>query len=1098
MLSCIVLINMRDWDRKMTSKCATFLMVFWIAGLSPGFAQLAANRYALILEDPPVSSRFASKETMRSAAAKSYQQQIEARQRTLRSELATRKIQVTGSVVTLTNAIFVVAPKDRVPELQSLPGVKAVVPLRRYHLDLNRATQLLNAPAAWGAFGGEQNAGSGVKIAMLDSGIDQTHPAFQDSTLPMPAGYPICSGSDCAFTNNKVIVARSYVRQLAAGSSGNPAADSRPDDYSPRDRDGHGTAVASCAAGVTNAGLVTIAGMAPKAYLGNYKIYGSPEVNDSTSDDVIIQALEDALHDGMDIASFSSGGPAFSGPLDSGPACGNSPGVPCDLVAQTFENAAKAGLVIVAAAGNDGDSGANYPAFNSIESPGDAPSVIAAGATTNSHGFLEVVSVPGSGVPSNLQGIATQSGDALVPFGAVTAPLRDVTQLGNDGYACSALPAGSLDGAFALIERGPVNNPCNFSLKLTNAEDAGAAGVIFYMADQSAIVPPGGLSAFGIPAVMISNSDGLALKSFIDAHPGHAVTIDPNGVEQNAAGYNQLAGFSSFGPSTGDAAIKPDLVAVGTSMYMAAESYDPLGALYSSNGYAVADGTSFATPLVAGAAALVKQSHPGFTTAAQVKSALVNTASQDVTTDDSGTPVGVQWLGAGKLDAGAAVNATVTSDPATISFGVLRSGSLPKTQQLEITNSGSGPVTLAIALAPGSQASGAGLTFEQSLSVAPGASGTVSVTLGGSMPAAGSYSGAVTLQGPGVSLRVPYLYLVGNGVAANIIPLTGAYFDGTVGQGIPDGIISFKLVDAYGVPVAGAPVSWTARGGGTLVFADRATDANGIAAAEPVLGSQPGNYSFIAVAGGMRGTFSGTAWLQPNIAANGIANAASFDAANPVAPGSYISIFGSGLSDTTDYATAATLPLAIDYVTVSFDVPSAGISVPGHLTYVSPTQINVQAPWELQGQSSAQVKVTIDYSNGNVVSLPLSDYAPAFFEVSSGVVAALDTNYRVIGSGNPAVRGQMVQLFANGLGPVTNQPASGDPAPASPLAQTTSTPIVTIGGQPASVSFSGLAPGFAGLYQINVTVPSGLSPGTYPISVSIGGRTSKPSGVTVQ
>src|SRR6185503_14898732 len=124
------------------------------------------------------------------------------------------------------------------------------------------------------------------------------------------AGYPRCSGDDCAFTNNKVIVARSYVRQLAAGSAPlNPAADSRPDDYSPRDRVGHGTAVASTAAGFSNTGLVTFSGVAPKAYLGNYKIYGSPEVNDFTTEDVIIQALEDAMKDGMDIVSFSSGAP---------------------------------------------------------------------------------------------------------------------------------------------------------------------------------------------------------------------------------------------------------------------------------------------------------------------------------------------------------------------------------------------------------------------------------------------------------------------------------------------------------------------------------------------------------------------------------------------------------------------------------------------------------------------------------------------------------------------------------------------------------------------------------------------------------------------
>jgi uncharacterized protein (TIGR03437 family) len=88
------------------------------------------------------------------------------------------------------------------------------------------------------------------------------------------------------------------------------------------------------------------------------------------------------------------------------------------------------------------------------------------------------------------------------------------------------------------------------------------------------------------------------------------------------------------------------------------------------------------------------------------------------------------------------------------------------------------------------------------------------------------------------------------------------------------------------------------------------------------------------------------------------------------------------------------------------------------------------------------------------------------------------------------VTGQVVQLFANGLGPVTNQPASGEPALAAPLAETTTRPVVTIGGRDARVEWSGLTPTLAGLYQINVIVPADLSPGIHPITVSIGGKTS--------
>ena len=1055
-------------------------------------AQTAPNRYTLILADPPVAERFPEREAMRSKAAVDYQTQLRTKQRTLREELAKRKIQVTGSVDTLLNAVFVVAPKERLAELKSLPGVKAVVPGRRYHMEMNRATQLLNAPQAWNTLGGLENAGSGVKIAILDSGIDQTHPAFQDAALSLPAGFPICTGSDCAYTSNKVIVARSYVRQLAAGSSPNPAADSRPDDYSPRDRDGHGTAVASCAAADLNSGLVSFTGIAPKAYLGNYKIYGSPGVNDSTADDVILQALEDAFLDGMDVVNFSSGGPAFSGPLDSGSVCGNDAGVPCDLVAQTFETLAQKGLIIVAAAGNEGADGVNpnLPSYNTISSPADAPSVIAAGAVTNSHSFLEVVSAAGTGAPSSLTNIPANPGDGFVPPGTITAPLIDITQIGNDGYACSALPAASLVGAIALIER----NNCTFSTKMGNAEDAGALGVIFYMADTSAPISPTGLSSFPIPGVMISNASGVALKSYANSSSAHPLSIIGPGIEQNDQP-DEVASFSSLGPTTGDGSLKPDLLAVGTRVYMAGENYDLNGVLYSSDRYVVADGTSFATPMVAGAAALVRQQHPGFTSA-QVKSALANSAAASVQVDTVGDPVDVRSVGAGLLDVGAAVNTVVTAVPSSVSFGVLTS--LPRQQSIQLTNTGTGTLTLAISIAVGVASSAAGIQVDQSsMTLDPGATGTFTVSVRGSLPRPGSYSGTVLIQGDGTSLRIPYLYMVGGATPANLIPLTGTNFDGTVGGGIPDGIISFKLVDVNGVPVAGAPVLFGARGG-TLQGADTVTDQNGLAGATPVLGTVPGAVTYTAAATGLRAVFSGYARPQPLISSGGIVDGASLQPGRAVAPGSSISIIGTGLSDFTDYAESATLPLAIDEAFVSFDVPSAGISVPGHLQYVSPDQIKLQVPWELQGQSSAQVKVTIDYSTGNVVTLALADYAPSFFEGAGGLVAAIDQNGSPVTAGNPARRGQAVSFFANGLGPVTNQPASGDPAAASPAAATTTVPAVTIGGQGATVTYSGLAPGYVGLYRIDATVPAGLNAGTQSISVAIGGATSPSASLPVQ
>ena len=445
---------------------------------------------------------------MRTSPAIAYRQQIEAKQRTVLADLASRNIPVTGSDTTLVNAIFVIAPASRLDELKSIPGVAAVRPMRRFKPSLNRATQLMNAPLAWNALGGVANAGAGIKIGILDSGIDQTHPAFQDSTLTMPAGFPLCSGSAdaCNYTNNKVIVARSYVRQLAGFSSKDPVnlpddtsvapspAYSTPDDYSPRDHLGHGTATASSAAANTNSGTVTFTGMAPKAWLGNYKLAGSPGVNDGPTDDVMILAVRDALNDGMDIVSLSWGTQALTGALDTGAVCGNPAGVPCDPVAAAYEAAAKAGLVIAVAAGNNGDDAYNYyngyyPYYNSISSPATAPSVIGVGASTNSHLLTPGVSVNAANAPASLKGIAAQISDAYFypsAYGANQAPLIDVTQLGNNGLACTALPANSLNGAYALIERGT----CNFSVKASYAQLAGAVGVIFYMADSSAPIIP--------------------------------------------------------------------------------------------------------------------------------------------------------------------------------------------------------------------------------------------------------------------------------------------------------------------------------------------------------------------------------------------------------------------------------------------------------------------------------------------------------------------------------------------------------------------------------------------------------------------------------
>jgi uncharacterized protein (TIGR03437 family) len=460
----------------------------------------------------------------------------------------------------------------------------------------------------------------------------------------------------------------------------------------------------------------------------------------------------------------------------------------------------------------------------------------------------------------------------------------------------------------------------------------------------------------------------------------------------------------------------------------------------------------------------------------------------------------------------------VAKPPATttLNFGVLKAGTaLPVTKQVQITNGGAVSVTLALAVATGTAASGATITTDKtSVTVAAGATGAFNVALGGSVPKPGAYSGGVTLQGSGVSLRVPYLFLVGTGAASNFIPLFGSP-DGNVGQDAGD--LAVKMVDQYGVPVAGTSVTYTVSPRGTVTLRSVAgepacspatsttsvtcaTDNYGIAYVDVLLGSTvTSTVSVTAKAAGYSNVFSGAIRAQPTISAGGVVDAAAFK--TPIAPGSYISIFGANLSEYTDSVTSAlapyALPLTLDGVTVSFDVPSAKLSVPGYLTYVSPGQVNLQVPWELQGQTSAQVKVTLyGYSYGNVVTVPLADTAPAFLE-NSGIAVALDQNNAIVTAANPVKRGQVVTLYMNGLGPVNGGPASGEFASSTVLTHTKVDPAVTIGGQPATILFSGLAPTYPGLYQVNAIVPAGISAGTVPISLSIGGATTKASTLPV-
>jgi uncharacterized protein (TIGR03437 family) len=1046
--------------------------------------------YALVLEDPPVARMVESRAALHGAAAQAHLQRIRAAQSGVLAELARRHVKVISTAQTLLNAVFVTATREEAAHLVGMKGVVRVVHLPRYKPALDKAVGLVNLQAAWTAAGGVSKAGAGIKIGIIDSGIDQNHPGFQDSSLTPPAGFPVCDvPSNCAFTNNKVIVARSYVALSAEVYD-------TPDDYSPRDHMGHGTAIAMIAAGVQNTGpLATIQGVAPKAFLGNYKVFGSPGVNDYPNLSVPVVALTDAVNDGMDVVtlSMSEGDPATNGPLDVDPSCAGSNGdTHCDILAEAVENAVKLGMVVVAAAGNDGDTAANYPTLNSIHTPGTAPDAITVGASMNSHVFYQAVHVNGPGVPSNLQNIRAlfSNGPQMSP---PPAPLRDVSQLQNDGLACSALPAGSLTGAIALVQRGT----CIYSNKVINAQNAGAVGVVIYQ--QSGVDTP--VSVFaqdaGIPAVQIGYTDGVALKNYLAANPGATVTLDLTFTPVSAS-TNTVWPYSSRGPSIGSFGttptfvIKPELVAPGADLYTAAETLDPNGDAYNATGYTSVTGTSYAVPMVAGAVALVKQIH-GAWTPTQLKSAVVNTATQDVT--DGGVAASVNAVGAGKLSVGDAVNVAATLDPATISFGPIGAGALPIRRTLNITNVGTSAATFNFAVQPPN----ASVTVSPlSIALSPGQTNSVTVTLQGNRPNAGSYEGFIVITGAGPTLRVPYLYFVGDGVPYNIFPVVNGSFVYSVST--PQCCyLTFELVDRYGVPIPNqAPVFNVVKGGGTISEA-YITDNQGIGFALVGTGSQPGDQIFTATVGGLSVEFDGYALPLPAIASQGVVNTGSYQVGQGLAPGSYISIFGAYLADAIVGSPTLSLPVSLGTVSVSFD--GGGLSLPGHISFVSPGQVNVQIPWEFEGQSSVQMTVSVSYVPSAVYTVPLNTYSPGIFEFTDNghlSAAATDANGVVFTQANPAIRGQTIVLYANGLGPVDHQPPSGAPTPLPPPLANTNQATVTIGNIAAHVDFSGLSPGWVGLYQVNVDVPLNAPTGSPPIVVSIGGVSSKASILPVQ
>ena len=1064
-----------------------------------GLAQRGSNLYIVVLKDPPLAEVVGNRKGLLRREAAEQLQGIVTRQQNTGELIRSTGAKIIDSSHVLLNAIYVEASDEQFGQLKEVVGVDRVqrmAPLRRH---INKALDLINARAAIAQSGGLSNAGAGVRIAILDTGIDQDHPAFRNFTSAPPAGFPKCKADngDCNFTNNKVIAARSYVDLLNFAFGTDPV-NTRPDDNTPRDRIGHGTATAMVAAGQDHDSPIgRISGVAPRAYLGNYKVFGSRGVNDTTYPSVVIKALEDAVADGMDIASLNLGAPAGFGPLDN--FCGTQKNQPCDAFANAVQNAVRLGLIITVSAGNSGDLGANVPALNTVESPGTAPAAITVGASTNSHIWYNTLSLTGNGVPAELQSINARLSDGPQLAAPIEATIADVGTIGANRLGCDPLPDNSLSGRIALMERGT----CSSAKKVNTAQTAGAIAVVLTGFENAGVFQLSGLDDTAIPSLLIGFNAGNALRAFL-SNQTRIARLNPAFREVSAAP-DEISEFSSQGPSIGNYGVKPELVAVGTDLYMATQKLDPNGEMYNPGGYTVAQGTSFTAPMAAGAAALVKQKNPALRPA-QVKSALVNTANANLTDfDNNGRSVqaSVTAMGAGKLDANRALQASIAVEPATIGFGLIAGSGFP-TQGIVVSNlASSGSANLSIRVEQRTPSTAVQITSTpSSFSLLAGRETQVTVRMTGTRPTAGKYDGFLVISGGAVDLRVPYTFFVGPGAPHNMYAIGGGFFDAIPGY---EGKILMKIVDQAGIPVLGVPVRGrVVSGNGQITFANEKTDEYGIVEGTIKVGSNVGEQVVRFEAGTLFADFVANVIPRPSIATGGIRDAASGEAPEAFAAGQYISIYGAALSPTLKVFSGSELPLSLARVSVSFDNPSQRVSAPGRLHFVSGGQINVQIPWECTGLATVDMKVSIGEFSSAVQTIRIRAANPApfeFFEAGSNrrYIAALDGNFNLISSSNPVRRGQVAQLYVNGLGPVNRTPGTGEVSPSNPLASTTASPEVSIGGRTAQLLFSGLAPGIVGLYQVNVVVPSDAATGNdVELTIRQSGVLSRSSRIAVQ
>jgi len=243
--------------------------------------------------------------------------------------------------------------------------------------------------------------------------------------------------------------------------------------------------------------------------------------------------------------------------------------------------------------------------------------------------------------------------------------------------------------------------------------------------------------------------------------------------------------------------------------------------------------------------------------------------------------------------------------------------------------------------------------------------------------------------------------------------------------------------------------------------------------------------------------------LGPATTSAGLVSAANPIAGSAIAPGGMASLFGTNLANGKLPAGGAPLPLLLGGASMTV------ANSPAPLFYVSPLQINFQVPW-ISISKPTQFPLLITQGESlTLITVMLTPYAPALFTANgqgSGQASAIISNTTSTAAptgaypgSRPAKKGEFVLLYCTGLGAVTNQPAAGDVSPSSPPAATVAAPTLTLGGVSVPVSFSGLAPTFVGLYQVNFQIPANAASGNaVALVLSIGSVSSNTATIAIQ